>query len=119
MAHTILVADDDFILGVDITDTCMEAGFEVEGPHSGIGSAMLALQKQRPDLAILDLRLEDGALLELAQKLRDERVPIIFQADEEFAGDMTTRFPNSTNIAKPCPPAQFLDAINRMLEETE
>jgi two-component system, response regulator PdtaR len=119
MAHTILVADDDYILGVDITDTCIEAGFEVEGPHNGISSAMLALQKQRPDLAILDLQLEDGVVLELALKLRDERVPIIFQGGEEFSGDMAARFPDSTSIAKPCPPAQFLDAINRMLEETE
>lgn len=119
MAHTILVAEDDYIKGVDISDTCMEAGFAVEGPHSGICSAMLSLQKQRPDLAILDPRLQDGAMLELAQKLREEKVPIIFHAEDGFAGDVTSRFPEATSLAKPCPPAQFLDTINRMLEETE
>jgi len=119
MAHTILVAENGYIEGVDISDTCLEAGFEVEGPHSGICSAMLALQIQRPDLAILDLHMNEGAVLELAQKLRNENVPIIFHAEEANPRDVAERFPEAASLAKPCPPAQFLDTINRMLEETD
>jgi two-component system, response regulator PdtaR len=116
MTQTILVAEDDFIAGVDISDTCQEAGYRVEGPHSGINSAMLALQKERPDLAILDLRLKDGPVMALAQKLREENVPIIFHAGEICPEDVTQRFPEAANLAKPCPPARFIDTINRMLD---
>ncbi len=115
MAQTILVAEDDFIEGVDICDTCEEAGYQVEGPHSAICTAMLALQKERPDLAILDLRLADGPVFALAQKLSEENVPIIFHAGATWSEDVTARFPTAAKLPKPCPPAQFIDLLNRML----
>lgn len=115
MTHTILVAEDDFIEGVDICDTCEEAGYQVEGPHLGMSSAMLALQKVRPDLAILDYQLGEGPLFALAQKLEEENVPIIFHSGADVPADMAARFPRATTLPKPCPPAQFIDAIHRIL----
>lgn len=115
MALTILVAKDNLVEGVDICDTCEEAGYLVEGPHDGLCDAMLALQKGRPDLAILDLQLKDGAIYEFARKLRDENVPIIFQSIAAKQDDLAAAFPGSANLAAPCPPARFIDAINRML----
>ena len=118
MHHTILVAEDDYIDGVDICDTCEEAGFQVEGPHDELGAAMLALQKERPDLAILDFELGEGPLLALAQMLADENVPIIFHAPPEAPAAIVERFKQATTVPKPCPPAQFLDTIQRMLTPT-
>lgn len=115
MTQTILVAKDNFIEAFDLRDTCEEAGYHVEGPHPGICAAMLAVQKGRPDLAILDVRLQDGTALALAQKLRDENVPIIFHADGTCPDDLAARFPGAANLAVPCPPAQFIDTIHRML----
>ena len=68
MALRILVAEDEIITAFDLCDTFEEAGYEVEGPHPGISSAMLACQKEKPDLAILDIELVDGLAYELAQK---------------------------------------------------
>lgn len=115
MAHTILVAQHGYIDGVDITATCMEAGFLVEGPHRGICSAMLALQKQVPDLAIVDPRMDHGAILEFAQKLHDENVPIIFHAEGTAGRDAARRFPAAANLARPCPPGDVIDTIQRMI----
>ncbi len=116
MTHMILVAEEDFIDGVDVCDTCEEAGFVVVGPHDAISSAMLALQKERPDLAILDFQLAGGPLFALAQKLSEENVPIIFHSDDAPPADITQRFPRAATLPKPCPPAQFIDTIHRMLE---
>ncbi|MFN3989153.1 MAG: response regulator [Erythrobacter sp.] len=118
MAHTILVAEDQYIDGVDICDTCEEAGYMVEGPYTGISSAMLALQKERPDLAILDYQLGEGPLFALAQKLAEENVPIIFHSGSAMPPGMAERFPHAATLPKPCPPAQFIDAIHRMLAAT-
>lgn len=115
MTHTILVAEEDYIDGVDICETCEEAGYLVEGPHDAISSAMLALQKERPDLAILDFQLADGPLFALAQKLSEENVPIIFHSDDAAPADIMARFPRAATLPKPCPPAQFIDTIHRML----
>lgn len=115
MALRILVAEDEFITAFDLCDTFEEAGYEVQGPHAGISSAMLACQKERPDVALLDIELADGLSLELAQKLLDENVPVILHSEPEDTGTLAMRFPKATTLVKPCPPAKLLDTVSRML----
>ena len=115
MALRILVAEDEFITAFDLCDTFEEAGYEVEGPHAGITSAMLACQKERPDVALLDIELIDGLSLELAQKLLDENVPVILHSDPEETRALAMRFPKATTLVKPCPPAELLGAVSRAL----
>jgi DNA-binding response OmpR family regulator len=87
----------------------------VEGPHAGISSAMLACQKERPDVAVLDIELADGLTYELAQKLLEDNVPVILHSERADAQDIAARFPGATMLAKPCPPAKLLDTVNRVL----
>lgn len=115
MVLRILVAEDEFITGFDLCDTFEEAGYEVEGPHAGISAAMLACQKEKPDLAILDIELTDGLTYELAQKLIDENVPVILHSERHAAGEIAARFPRATTLSKPCPPAILLDAVSRVI----
>jgi DNA-binding response OmpR family regulator len=115
MALRILVAEDEFITAFDLCDTFEEAGYEVEGPHAGISSAMLACQKEKPDLAILDIELADGLSYELAQKLLDDNVPVILHSERDQCDAIAARFPRAVAVAKPCPPAILLDAVDRVL----
>lgn len=115
MALRILVAEDEYITAFDLCHTFEEAGYEVEGPHAGICSAMLACQKGKPDLAILDIELADGLTYELAQKLLDENVPVILHSERADAVAVAARFPGATTLAKPCPPADLLDTVSRVL----
>lgn len=114
----ILVAEDEPIVACDLIDTVEEAGFVVEGPHSDISSAMLAFQKEKPDLAILDVKLGDGVVYPLAQKLADEHIPIIFHTGNYSSEEVDSRFPGAHSLAKPCPPADVLDAVHKALETT-
>jgi len=107
----ILVAEDEPIVAFDLCDTVQEAGYEVEGPHRDISSAMLAFQKQKPDLAILDVQLGDNVVYPLAQKLADENVPIIFHSGQFSRDDVHERFPEATTLVKPCPPSSILDTV--------
>ena len=115
MGLRILVADNQFITGFDLCDTFKEAGYEVEGPHAGISAAMLACQKEKPDLAILDIELIDGLSYELARKLIDDNVPVILHSEGFQAGEIAARFPGATTVPKPCPPADLLNAVSRVL----
>ncbi|MFO6448424.1 response regulator [Erythrobacter sp. NE805] len=115
MALRILVAEDEFITGSDLCDTFEEAGYEVEGPHAGISSAMLACQKEKPDLAVLEIELADGLTYELAQKLIEENVPVILHSDMADPLAIAARFPGATMLAKPCPPAKLLQTVQRVL----
>lgn len=115
MGVRILVADNQFIAGFDLCNTFTEAGYEVEGPHAGIAAAMLACQKKKPDIAILDIELIDGLSYELARKLIDDNVRVILHCENLRAGEIAARFPDAATVPKPCPPADLLRAVNRVL----
>lgn len=115
MTQRILIAEDEMMVAFDLCDTVEEAGFRVEGPHAGISSAMFAFQKQKPDLAILDINLNDGDSFQLAHKLRAENVPVIFHTGQHTSEEVADRFPGATTLTKPCPPTDVLEAVNKVL----
>jgi len=116
MNQSILIAEDEAILAYDLAETVEEAGFRVEGPHPGISSAMLAFQKQKPDLAILDVELSDGNVFNFARTLKAEDVPVIFHTGSLSRQEIVDRFPSAIVRMKPCPPTSMLDAVGEALE---
>lgn len=117
MVQRILVAEDELIVAFDLCDTVAEAGFEVEGPHSDMSSALDAFQREKPDLAILDITLDDGDVFPLARQLEADNVPIIFHSGRSTADEVKAHFPGATTLMKPCPPADMILAVNGVLEE--
>ena len=115
MSLRILVAEDELVTACDLCDTFEEAGYEIEGPHAGVSTAMLACQREKPDLAFLDIELADGLAFELAQKLIDDDVPVILHTEAAAAVDIAARFPRATTLAKPCPPAELLGVVSRVI----
>ena len=116
MEHpTILVAEDECIIGLDLCETIAEAGYEVEGPFDEVSSAMLAFQKRKPDLAILDVSLGDGVVFPLAEKMMAEDVPVIFHSGRYSDDEVNRRFPGSQSLSKPAPPAQMIGQVRRAL----
>ena len=114
---TILVAEDEPIIGWDLCDTVKEAGYLVEGPFVDISSATLACQKHKPDVAILDVHLGDGVVYPLAEMLMSENVPVIFHSGHHAPTEMSERYPQASALAKPCPPADVLETVQRALAE--
>ena len=111
----ILIAEDEPIVGLDLSDTIAEAGYEVEGPYDDLHSAMLAFQKRRPDLAILDIRLHDTVVYPFAEKLIAEDVPVIFHSGHLPLDEVADRFPDALALAKPCPPGDIITHVQLTL----
>ncbi len=111
----VLVAEDAWSIAADLCKTVEEAGFHVEGPHCDISSAMLAFEKHRPDVAILDVQLDEGTAYALARKLADEQVPIILHSWRYTNDEVLDKFPGVTTMARPCPPAQMIATVNQVL----
>ncbi|NCP19884.1 MAG: response regulator [Erythrobacter sp.] len=112
----ILIAEDEPIVGMDLSDTIAEAGYEVEGPHGDLNSAMLAFQKRKPDLAILDIRLHDTVVFPFAEKLIAEDVPVIFHSGHLPLEEVASRFPDTLALAKPCPPGDIITQVQLTLQ---
>jgi two-component system, response regulator PdtaR len=118
MSRRILIAEDEMIVAYDLCETVEEAGFQVEGPHSGISAAMLAFQKEKPDAAILDVELTDGNVFSFARTLKAENIPVIFHSGSLSRQEIKDKFPDALVRLKPCPPTSMLDAVGKAFDET-
>lgn len=74
----LLVADDDRVVLFTLVEGLREAGFEVVEARDG-ARALALCRSERPDLALLDIRMPGLDGLELARRLREETtVPFLF-----------------------------------------
>lgn len=74
----ILIADDERVVLFTLAEGLREAGFDVIEARDGL-QALALCRSEKPDLALLDIRMPGLDGLELAQRLRDETaVPFLF-----------------------------------------
>lgn len=106
---TVLLIEDDPLLGLDLGDTLAEAGYRVAGPlrTQAEAEAWMAASWSAglaPDLAILDLPLRDGDGSRLAGTLRARGIPFLVQAP----------FPIGADDARDAPACAALRAAPRL-----
>ena len=73
----ILVVDDDRLVLATVTHGLSQAGFEVIDADNGDDAILLARQ-HRPDLALLDIRMEGLTGFDVAEALRVYGIPFMF-----------------------------------------
>ena len=74
----ILVVDDDRLVLATVTHGLTQAGFQVYDADNG-DEAILLAREDRPDLALLDIRMEGKSGFDVAATLRDAyRIPFMF-----------------------------------------
>ena len=74
----ILVVDDDRLVLATVTHGLAQAGYEVIDADNGDDAILLA-REHRPELALLDIRMEGKTGFDVAEYLRDAcRIPFIF-----------------------------------------
>ena len=83
---TILVVDDNRLVLATLTDGLAQAGYRVIDADNGDDAILLA-REHKPDLALLDIRMEGKSGFDVAQYLRTQcRMPFMFLSafsDEE------------------------------------
>ncbi len=74
----VLVVDDDRLVLATVTHGLMQAGYAIIDADNG-DEAILLAREHRPDLALLDIRMEGKSGFDVAATLRDAyRIPFIF-----------------------------------------
>ena len=75
---TILVVDDNRLVLATLSDGLTRAGYRVHPADNGDDAILLA-REHRPDLALLDIRMEGKSGFDVAEYLRTEcRMPFMF-----------------------------------------
>lgn len=88
---TILVVDDDRLVLATLAHGLSQAGYDVIDADNGDDAILLA-REHRPDLALLDIRMQGKSGFDVAQYLREySRMPFMFLsafADEQTAAQV-------------------------------
>lgn len=73
----ILVVEDSFLIATQIADAIVAAGGTVIGPIGRLQAARDAVRDERPDAALLDVRLHSDFTDALARELAERGVPVV------------------------------------------
>ena len=74
-AKRVLIVEDDYLIAERLSRAIEDDGFAVIGPVDTVAGALGLLGRERPDAALLDVRLRHGDSLEIARALRQRGVP--------------------------------------------
>lgn len=74
----ILIVEDDYYLATDATMAIEQAGGTVIGPFASADDALVALDANGVDLAIIDINLGTGPAFDLARHLDSAKLPFLF-----------------------------------------
>ncbi|BCM87978.1 histidine kinase [Methylobacterium indicum] len=74
---TILLVEDDALVGLDLGEALAQAGYRLAGPVATLAEATAQIGRSTPDFAVVDVRLKDGLSTELACELRRRGVPFL------------------------------------------
>lgn len=69
-----VVAEDEAIIRLDLTETLREEGYDVVGETGRGDQALEMIRELKPDLAILDVKMPGMDGLEVARHVGDERI---------------------------------------------
>ena len=113
----ILVVDDDRLVLATVTHGLAQAGYEVIDADNGDDAILLA-REHRPELALLDIRMEGKSGFDVAQTLRDAyRIPFMFLS--AFADSATRRKVDELGavdyLIKPLEVGQIIPAVEAAL----
>ena len=112
---SILIVEDDEILGLMMASIVADAGLEPIGPHASPIFALDAMARQPIDAALLDLNLgEWGDSYPVATELRRRSVPFIFLTGHSSAV-INQAFKEVPVLRKPVKEGALREAISLLL----
>ena len=116
--QTILVVEDDAALRGMFTTALTLAGFEVREAPNGY-EAIHSVDRQRPDLIVLDLLLPGfgglGVQREIAERAATKHIPVVIVTGSTRELD---HLAVACVLRKPVDPDELVETVKRCLAET-
>lgn len=113
-AIRVLIAEDEFLVGLQLEEDLRSAGCSIVGPFNTLEAATRAARTERFDLALLDINLNGDMVYPLADEFLARGVPFIFLSGYVSA-DLPARFRRSPRLTKPHDPAALSKQIRTVV----
>jgi DNA-binding NtrC family response regulator len=106
-----LVVEDQALIGMELEACLEEVGIQVAGPFSSCERVLAWVQKDTPNVALLDFKLKDGFCTEVVRALRQRGVPVVIYSGYSQPADMPEDLRDVIWIEKPVARATLLDVL--------
>ena len=111
----VLVAEDEAVVALDLQMMIEDWGARVLGPCATTRAAMRKIAQDLPDAAVLDVMLADGEVYELADRLRDAGVALVFHSGHADPAELLARYPEASVCPKPAYPSEIEAKLESVL----
>ena len=119
-AKTILIMEDNPVLGLQVAFALEDEGATVTGPIARLEAGLAMIDgpdSANPDAAVLDVELADGEVFPLAERLRERGVPFVFYTARGSEGHMRARAGEAPVVSKTHGSAQVIEALNQCIAD--
>jgi len=114
----VLVAEDEALVGIDVTECLEDQGIVAAGPFPSSADALTWLRGHTPDAAIIDVQLKDGVCADLATELTRRWVPFVVFSAELQSSNADPVFTSAIWIEKPETMGRLIAALVQVLEQS-
>jgi DNA-binding response OmpR family regulator len=117
---SILIVEDEFLVAMELASVVQGGGWNVLGPASSVGEAMLLLDRETPDAALLDYNLRGQPVTPVAERLHAMGVP--FAVVSAYAASNITQIDvlaNSPILQKPALPASVAMVVSGLIQKDQ
>lgn len=117
----ILIVEDEILIAMDVEQSVEEAGHRVMGIETTASSAVTAVEKRRPDVVLMDLKLADGsfggdAAREILQRFGIRSIFISGNLDKTTRDRLTDLEPIAM-LSKPFRAHELLEALEAVMQK--
>jgi CheY-like chemotaxis protein len=114
---SVLVAEDEFLLAMEVEALLSGAGWTVVGPASTLASALKLARASDCDCAVLDVNLRGERVDEVADILAARGIPFVFTTGYGRDHIPALYRGNAAVITKPFQGPQLIQALTELLGE--
>jgi DNA-binding response OmpR family regulator len=107
----ILIAEDDAILALDVSEILRQAGAEVIGPVATLRQALVMISDVPVSAALLDVNLRDGEVFPAALALKERGIGMVFYTGYAGVDILRRDWPGVQVLTKPAPPRLLISAM--------
>lgn len=112
----VLVADDEFLIALDVEATLTDAGADVVGLCATLAETLAFVKVEDISVALLDIRLGRQTTELVAEVLIDRGIPFAFYSGQALPEGVRARMPNCTVIPKPAEQGVLVRAVAALLK---
>ena len=113
MKRTVLVAEDESLIRMDIVETLKEFGFDVIAEAADGAEAVALATEKKPDLIVMDIKMPNMDGISAAEQIQPLRIPIVLLTafSQRELVERASEAGAMAYVVKPFTPNDLLPAI--------